>query len=506
MRSPPATRRRGRCASQSQPNEVTVETQEEKRKNPLRKVSVVADSIFECGKGDEDMQKTNAHVDHVSSEMAGDQKLGSGTDNQGHPEIVNQDSETSKGAQMDPGTIVYCKGGPGQVVCGNPVEDGQSGIHRGIQCDKCSDWFHASCQVVPPEAVQAMDDFPILIWLCAECKPTLPKQSRVSERISQLESRLAGLDLSLKEHMKLVQGSLKEQEIAVAQQTEMIKRSIKEQSLQTTSYADAVRGSCAEVVASVKSSLDSGPTKPQPVVSIGSQAAKEISGMLDSYMDKEKRKCNVVVFNLPEEAGETHAERVEKDIEKFRDIIKNELHLNIRVTRAFRTGRGPAGKPRLLIVTLENQETKAELLKLASQLRSSREWHSLFINPDLTQSEREAGKKLREELARRRADGELNLFIRQGKIIRGQAQLDQVSGARPKAPPSVIQQSQQPLGSAPDPPGPAAQLRNGQGQGSPRAPAQATSGAPVEEVSQRQPTPVTGVEAPVAAATPDRQN
>ena len=141
-------------------------------------------------------------------------------------------------------------------------------------------------------------------------------------------------------------------------------------------------------------------------------------------MDREKRKSNVVVYNLPEQGDvdDSAVDKNQKDVSKLCSIIRSELSVNIRVKKAFRVGRSMPGRPRLLVVTLESVEAKMELLKLASQLRSSDEWCTLFINPDLTQKEREEGKRLRQELATRRNAGEKNLYIRKGKIMQGHPQ------------------------------------------------------------------------------------
>ena len=124
-------------------------------------------------------------------------------------------------------------------------------------------------------------------------------------------------------------------------------------------------------------------------------------------MDIEKRQQNVVVYNLPEhsEPGDSAAERTRKDTDKLCCIIREELRLNIRVSKAFRAGKKLPKKLRLLIVTLDSVEARVELIKMASQLRISAEWHSLFINLDLTQKEREDGEKLRQELAARKRAG-----------------------------------------------------------------------------------------------------
>ena len=58
-----------------------------------------------------------------------------------------------------------------------------------------------------------------------QCKETLTKQPRVNKKITHLESKVAGLAISLREHMKVAHGSLKELEVAMSQQAALIKRS-----------------------------------------------------------------------------------------------------------------------------------------------------------------------------------------------------------------------------------------------------------------------------------------
>ena len=58
-----------------------------------------------------------------------------------------------------------------------------------------------------------------------------------------------------------------------------------------------------------------------------------------------------------------------------------------------------------------------KIIKLAPQLRNNPGFSNIYVNPDRTKEEREQGKKLRQELATRRENGEENLVIRRGKII-----------------------------------------------------------------------------------------
>ena len=101
----------------------------------------------------------------------------------------------------------------------------------------------------------------------------------------------------------------------------------------------------------------------------------------------------------------------------FQQLAKDEFRLHVWVSGCFRVGKSIAGRHRLLIVTLENTETKHDLLRMASQLRSSMNWGNVYITPDLTKAERETAKKLREELKARKLAGEEGLVIWKGRIV-----------------------------------------------------------------------------------------
>ena len=77
-----------------------------------------------------------------------------------------------------------------------------------------------------------------------------------------------------------------------------------------------------------------------------------------------------------------------------------------------------AGKPRLIKVTINSVSTGKMLLSKAKHLRSSDDeaLSFIYITPDMTPKERENSMKLREELKKRRLEGE-HVIIRGGKII-----------------------------------------------------------------------------------------
>ena len=125
--------------------------------------------------------------------------------------------------------------------------------------------------------------------------------------------------------------------------------------------------------------------------SVSSKTAQDVSEVFDDFLDREKRKLNLVVHNLAEPQGDTFQERAAKDASLFTSMIKEALKISVMPVKTFRVGKKLPEKPRLLIVTLESASAKYDILKYAPQLRDSVHFDNIYINPDLTQKEREQG-------------------------------------------------------------------------------------------------------------------
>ena len=71
-------------------------------------------------------------------------------------------------------------------------------------------------------------------------------------------------------------------------------------------------------------------------------------------------------------------------------------------------------------VVLDSAESKISLLKKAKNLREKQEggWSKVFIPQDLTPKQREARKPLVVELKERKTNGEKDLIIYNGKVVK----------------------------------------------------------------------------------------
>ena len=313
-----------------------------------------------------------------------------------------------------------CRGGPGKKTCNEPVINGQ----LGVRCDMCLGWFHAACQRVTKPALNALDKFEEMgvCWLCNRCKPNVRQPTNEDKsckvKLESLKEKMINMENILLRHMKLTERVLKEQEKNICDQTKLIERSMKmDQERKQTTFADIVKGSCNNIVKEVVTKLD---TVKQANESRGilGQQKNEVAGILDSFLDKEQRKMNLVIHNMEESPGENVRDKAKQDAEKFKLMVQEGLRLVVHTTKCFRVGKKTEGKPRLLIVTLDDLDTKHEILRHARELRETQKYDNIYISPDLTKLEREQGKRMREELSRRRMAGEPDLVIWRGKIIK----------------------------------------------------------------------------------------
>ena len=320
------------------------------------------------------------------------------------------------------GCEASCKGGP-QKVCGELVKSTEAGV----QCDKCDNWYHISCQDVPKPAYEALQKYDVLSWFCSDCH--VVSKVNDSELLTALENKIEKLDTEVKVQLSRMVTCLREQERAVDHQTKMIERSLKESVSQRSTYAEMVKGSCSEVVSKVSAKLSSFPQ----LVSerAASKDVQNMSRVVDDFMDRDRRKSNIVVHNLAEVHAETLADRSNQDIIHFQQLAKDAFRLNIRVSKCFRVGKAIEGRPRLLILTLESPDMKQDVLQLAPQLRNTEQWGNIYITPDLSKAEREIAKRLRDELRARKAAGEVNLIIRKGKIVSSSRQSTPAVDAMP---------------------------------------------------------------------------
>lgn len=183
---------------------------------------------------------------------------------------------------------------------------------------------------------------------------------------------------------------------------------------------DKVMLSYAQVVKGQRNSQDRA-VNPPIAVGVSRDLESSTVRLLDEYADRERRKDNLIVHNVPESNKPSLNERNRADKENIEAIIADGLAMTgVEVSNVIRLGgRGQNrnNKPRLVMATLATPARKKMILAAAKTLRNTEDWSNIYITPDQTPKEREEGRVLREELRTRRNAGEENIVIRRNKIV-----------------------------------------------------------------------------------------
>lgn len=285
-----------------------------------------------------------------------------------------------------------CNGSKGSR-CGKPVQEGE----QGIQCDLCMSWYHSQCQDVMGKAYETLQRSN-LAWLCDLCKDKLPflrKCLLVGDSILESNASLERIEKKI-DDLKTEVGKHERIEKKIdSLKTEVGKQERIEKKIDDMKADDTSRNT----------------NIPQVI----QECMKKVE---ENKKDEDKRKCNVVVTNLDESQADQSSERMEEDAKNFTELVKNVLKMNVKVKKAFRAGAKREAKPRPLIITLESEAVKWDVLKQGKALREEEDeqLRKVYINPDLPKEERERLWKVREECRTRKAKGE-NVKVIKGKCV-----------------------------------------------------------------------------------------
>ena len=143
---------------------------------------------------------------------------------------------------------------------------------------------------------------------------------------------------------------------------------------------------------------------------------------LDERNDIERRKNNILVFNMTEPETTDNAwysnDVKKQDTDSFLTLASKSLGLDIgnpnKIKDVLRLGAKKEKTPRPLKVMFTDIDTKRQVLQNSKRLKGSKSYSNIYINPDLTPRQRENDYNLRQELKARRNQGQQGLYISKG--------------------------------------------------------------------------------------------
>ena len=142
-------------------------------------------------------------------------------------------------------------------------------------------------------------------------------------------------------------------------------------------------------------------------------------GVVDEQREREKRKLNLVLHNVPESTKQSGPERKADDISKVEKLLHDHLGINPTISNAIRLGK-KSDRPRLLKISVATIQEKSTILRNCYKLRNNSNPESvktIFATPDLTPLEQKKDKVLRQKLAEMNKDDKV-YKIKNGVIVR----------------------------------------------------------------------------------------
>lgn len=130
-------------------------------------------------------------------------------------------------------------------------------------------------------------------------------------------------------------------------------------------------------------------------------------------VERQKRSSNIVIFNMPDS---------DNDVNAAKEVFTNLVNKRIDIKSATRVGRENKKGLRALKITLQDSIMASEILRAK---RDPLKGRNIYIAADLTPCQRAHLNKVKEELLKRKNEGEQNLIL---KYING---IPKISVAKP---------------------------------------------------------------------------
>ncbi|KAK3877486.1 hypothetical protein Pcinc_017812 [Petrolisthes cinctipes] len=315
-------------------------------------------------------------------------------------------------------------------------------IYDGMQCDKCGFWYHILCDDIEEDLYNELqkDDRKVL-WFCRSCNAMLKKNPTNFLDNTKLKQDIVRMKEELKEvkeghqqaceALRKFEGNLEKKE------------SITLQGNDDDDVGDKVENNIVKDLNMIKLEME-GMQKKIKNLSKKWEGEKEmdeyipvtkkvfeipVHPVIKEKEERDRRKNNLVIHNIEEPNNMNEKELYDHDLAICMDIFGNEIGEPIeegdivsitRLGKKEEEGENQNPRPRCLLIKMKEPEKKWSILKNAKKMKTTRknEYKRVFIQPDLTKSERAKDKESREKLREKREQGEEGWYIKRGQLER----------------------------------------------------------------------------------------
>ena len=302
-------------------------------------------------------------------------------------------------------------------------------LEKALQCDCCNFWHHIGCVGIDMKFYRLLDNNKIngIRWYCRKCDKGMENLKKmittVQERQEKTESRLAQLESEAKETKGL------------KERVEELEKSFKETQAQTTTATGTPQNTTYAMMAASDN-------KP-----IFTKSDREIvSESVEELREREKRKHNILLYNVPESTADDVEARKEHDLTKVDEVLDTlDLKGRVTITKPVRLAKSKipehADKPRPLRVTLTDDSKRKEILQRAKNLdeRKKSRMKNIFLKRDLTPLERtEIAKRMAAQIKKRSAEEETKADNEQDTSEKTAVAMEQTPNTKQQVTPATV--------------------------------------------------------------------
>lgn len=296
-------------------------------------------------------------------------------------------------------------------------------------CDVCNEWICKDCSDISESVYELASKQQLKInFVCSLCNEQLPKireclklaarQQKMEEEISHLKNCIEANTNCIKENS--------ENNTDVKERLEKVEKML---GLDTNQLSNEDYPSLFSINATTKTLAEKISNQESTTNELNEQFQKQ-----QEIKSEEKRQAarahNLIIYGIPEEE-DGEKEQMEQDFLTLRNLLAERVSIKgSDISDIVRLGAKKEDKTRPVKITCTSIEKRKEILTSNKNLRiedENFEYCGCKINPgnhihinitnDKTQKQREEESKLREELKRRRNNGE-QVIIKQGKIVK----------------------------------------------------------------------------------------
>ena len=272
---------------------------------------------------------------------------------------------------------------PNRVAAKKPCGkcDDECAAGNAVVCGFCEFWFHSACvEGMTPEFVKSCDAMNRVYggssFICGICRKITGKLNQ-SMREMQLKVDKMQADLT-----------------TASLERRIMAEKIEHMETKNRQVDESVQKIEGEVVAGMAKAKE--------------EVKDEMKGeMREEMKEREEKKENIVVYGLGESEEEDGKKRKEDDLKAVYTMVEAiDVDFRGEIKGSYRAGaKVPGGRPRPLIVTVEDEETREKILANARRMAGKEEWKRVYVAQDLTWRQREEirneEKKLKEKAEKR---------------------------------------------------------------------------------------------------------